>query len=515
MKCLFVVSCVLAAVAATPLFGVEQCANGPRSWCENVRTASQCRAVKHCQQTVWNKPTVKSMPCDLCKEVVTVVGNFLKDNTTEGEIQAYLNKVCEFIPDPGMSSTCKQMLTEYFPLVFNILKEELSNPGVVCSALGVCTSLQRHLAMLKQKPVTNEIPDIDLSKLVSPFLTKVPRLLYPEDQNPQEPKNGDVCKDCVVLITDLQDSIRSNSSFSKKMVDQALKECDQLGGGLSDMCKTYVNEYADIVIQMLLQMKPDQLCTMAGLCEQTKSAPLVITPAKSLIPAVKLEPAIKMTEASSINANPLCEVCQLVIQEVETLLDNNRTRENILQALERVCDIVPKKYCQRCKDFIEDYGNSIIELLEQEASPRIICSALGLCSINQRQQIEKMNVEKVASGGCCKVCKMIMNYVDELLEKNATESQIQNFMKRVCNFLPEPMQDECQQIVDQYEPMIVQLLLQVLDPSFICMKLKLCVNGKHLLGSDECMWGPSYWCKDLETAARCNTVEHCKRHVWN
>lgn len=36
-------------------------------------------------------------------------------------------------------------------------------------------------------------------------------------------------------------------------------------------------------------------------------------------------------------------------------------------------------------------------------------------------------------------------------------------------------------------------------------KLNLCPNApKPLLGSEKCMWGPSYWCKDMETAGSCN-----------
>lgn len=41
---------------ATPLLGTEQCAHGPLYWCQNVKTASLCGAVSHCQQNVWNKP---------------------------------------------------------------------------------------------------------------------------------------------------------------------------------------------------------------------------------------------------------------------------------------------------------------------------------------------------------------------------------------------------------------------------------------------------------------------------
>lgn len=44
------------AAIATPLLGTEQCVRGPPYWCQNVKTASQCGAVSHCQQNVWSKP---------------------------------------------------------------------------------------------------------------------------------------------------------------------------------------------------------------------------------------------------------------------------------------------------------------------------------------------------------------------------------------------------------------------------------------------------------------------------
>uniref|UniRef100_A0A6I8R398 Prosaposin n=1 Tax=Xenopus tropicalis TaxID=8364 RepID=A0A6I8R398_XENTR len=482
MKQFAVLVCALAVVTATPLFGTEQCAKGPEVWCENLRTADQCGAVKHCQQTVWNKPTVKALPCDMCKEVITVVGNFLKDNMTQGEIKDYLNKMCDLLPDPGLSATCKQELSEYFPIVLNMLEQELSNPGVLCSALGLCTSLQRHLASLKhpKQLLTNEIPDVDASKLVYPYIVNVPQLLNPQEETFKEPK-----------------------------------------------CKSYINQFSDVAIQVLLQMdqvcvkhgsvQPKQLCSMVGFCDQEKSTPLQnIIPAKTLIPAAKVQPAVKITENPLAGNGVFCEVCQLMISQIEKLLDNNRTKENIKHSLEKVCKLLPAEYSQKCEDIIEEYYDPLIELLEQEANPQFICTTLGYCSARRKNlQNVKISAEKAAAGDYCTVCKMMMKYVDELLEKNATEIRIKNFLSRVCNFLPDSMQDECSGLVNEYEPLFVQLLLEALDPSFICAKLHLCQSEKVLLGTEKCMWGPSYWCKDMETAANCNAVDHCRRHVWN
>lgn len=45
-------------------------------------------------------------------------------------------------------------------------------------------------------------------------------------------------------------------------------------------------------------------------------------------------------------------------------------------------------------------------------------------------------------GGYCEVCKTSVAYIDSILEKNSTESQIEEAVRKVCSFLPESMQTE-------------------------------------------------------------------------
>lgn len=60
---------------------------------------------------------------------------------------------------------------------------------MVCAALGLCQSEQAALAKVevKEQLTSNEIPKVDLSHPVSPFLLNVPLLLYPQDTSKQEP----------------------------------------------------------------------------------------------------------------------------------------------------------------------------------------------------------------------------------------------------------------------------------------------------------------------------------------
>ncbi|XP_039624798.1 prosaposin isoform X1 [Polypterus senegalus] len=515
---------LVSTATASPLLGKEQCTKGSTYWCQNVKTASQCGAVSHCQENVWNQPTAKSVPCDLCKEVLTVIGNLLKNNSTEPEIMDYLEKACQLIPDKTLSSDCKEMVDNYFPVVFGIITGELDDPNVACGALGLCHSMQKEMAEV-QKILSNEIPDADLSEIVSPFIANVPLLLYPQEQPKAIPEkgNGDLCHDCVVFITDAQEAAKANSTFIKDYINRLEKECELLGPGLSDMCKEYVSQYGPLIFQQLMSMDqtPEQICTQAGFCSPENGVPMETLVAAKMLPALEVVKPTKIEKPApklvKVRNSPQCVMCEFVMKEIESLIQKEASEESLIQAMEKVCSILPSTLTAQCQDFIEAYGKAILEILLQEVDPKSVCTLLGLCKQANRLYIPVMNQESFKAGDYCQMCKMAISYVDKLLEQNSTEAEIEAAVEKMCSFLPDAARQQCDQMVEEYEPMIVQLLLQMMDPDFVCTKLGACVSANKypILGVEECTWGPAFWCKNMDTASRCNAVEHCKRHVWN
>ncbi|KAF7247327.1 Prosaposin [Varanus komodoensis] len=582
---------------ASPVLLQKDCTKGPEVWCQNLQTASHCKAVKHCRQTVWNKPTVKSIPCDLCKEVVTVAGKFLKDNATEEEIYAYMTKACEFLQDQGLVAECKQMVDAYLPDILDMIKEELDNPEVVCSALTLCQSLQKHLAEIKlQKQLqSNKIPELDFSEVASPFIANVPLLLYPQDKPQQKSQDGgNVCTDCIQLVTDIQEAVRNNATFVSSLIDHAIKQCELLGPVFADMCKSYISQYSDLAIQMMMHMQqkitfcplqdflpvkspmhhsvalsfpllltilsvffsilstagaaqltkihtkglcalpprvasrfgfalfglvwfcfgfgfgpnnqPADICNLIGFCSSLKSVPL-----QTLVPAK----VISQNSLSQVESFSLCDACTIMVEEVASLLESNKSEEEIVHEMEKICSVLPEKFREECRDFVEVYGKSIIDMLLEATNPKLVCVLLKCCTDNALPA-EKIVPAKTEVGDFCDVCKMIVAYADKELAKNATTAEIEAFMEKVCRFLPESVSDQCVQFVEKYEPVVIELLAEMMDPAFVCTKLGVCVaSTPPLLGTEVCVQGPGYWCKNMETASRCNAVEHCKHHVWN
>uniref|UniRef100_A0A8C6V6G8 Prosaposin n=1 Tax=Neogobius melanostomus TaxID=47308 RepID=A0A8C6V6G8_9GOBI len=519
-------TCCFSAVAS-PLLGTEQCARGPPYWCQNVKTASLCGAVPHCQQNVWNKPQLKTVPCDLCKEIIIVVEQILKDNATESEILGYMEKACQLIPDESLTAECKEMVDSYYPILIGIITGELDDPDVVCGAMGLCRSEEAALAQVEQIQ-SNEIPKVDLSQVASPFMLNIPQLLFPQElTKEEEPKkdNDEVCDDCVKFLKAAQDKIKKDAGFVNQVIAQIEAQCDQLGPGLSDMCKQYVSQYAPMIVEQFKNADPKDLCCKVGFCPAMKKSvpmlsllPALAKPAAESFPAFQLVPATKVEAAKRmvrVRDSPQCAVCEFVMKQLEDTLGDQTTEQEVIDAVEKVCTFLPSSLRGQCKDLIDTYGKAIIELLVQEADPKTVCTVLGLCTDSSRHYVAALDEARFKAGGFCEVCKLAVNYVDGILEQNATEAQIEEAVKKVCNFLPKAYQTECDQLIEQYEPTLVQLLLQMMDPDFVCMKMGACPGAvKRLLGTEQCSWGPSFWCKSMETATRCNAVEHCKRHVW-
>lgn len=321
------------------------------------------------------------------------------------------------------------------------------------------------------------------------------------------------------MITDIQTAVRTNSTFVEALVDHAKAQCDLLGPGIADMCKNYINQYSDIAVQMMMHMQPKEICGLVGFCEQAKEMPMqTLIPAKvvseNVIPALELVEPIKKDKIEE-KTDVYCEMCEYVVKEVVKLIDNNRTEEEILNTLDKVCLKLPSSLSKECQEVVDTYGSSILSILLQEASPELVCRMLHLCS-SQGLPVLPVRVIKPKDGGFCEVCKKLVSYLDHNLEKNSTKQEILAALEKGCSFLPDPYQKQCDQFVTEYEPVLIEILVEVMDPSFVCLKIGACPAArKPLLGTEKCVWGPSYWCQNMEAATQCNAVEHCKRHVWN
>lgn len=76
--------------------------------------------------------------CPICETVMQYVDSLLEKNSTIQEIEAVLDKVCNFLPS-SLTQECDNFIQQYGPLIIHLLAAEMA-PQQVCTAIGLCTS---------------------------------------------------------------------------------------------------------------------------------------------------------------------------------------------------------------------------------------------------------------------------------------------------------------------------------------------------------------------------------------
>ncbi|KYO42445.1 prosaposin isoform B [Alligator mississippiensis] len=509
-------------VAASPLSWQKDCAGGPESWCQDLQTAVECGAVEQCQQTVWKQQPVKSIKCNVCKILVSLTGRILQDNSTEEKLRVFLVKKCQYLPFQDWSVKCKKMVDNGVMILLQFGKQILANPQAVCGTFRFCLSQESQMGALKfQKPLQSDGKTVmDFPEMASPYIANVPLLLYPQNKPQQETwQEGDVCGTCIQLIADIQKEMKYNF-FLESIVAETKEECAHLGPNMDDKCKSYISEYSHLVLQLLTYMKdePKDICGLAGLCTSQKSVPLMTLFSAKVMSMLNVMEPVEENQGTE-KSTPLCSVCEMVIKTAENLLENNMTEDEIVHGIEKVCYLLPHGVLGQCKDFVDSYGKAVVVMLLEATNPEAICIMLKCCPKHSTPlQTERNALEQalVNADQFCHVCQIVISYIDDELLKNETLIEIGDMLTKGCQVLPDVLMEKCDELVEQYEPGAVRLLVQMMDPNFVCTKIRVCrASEEDLIGADPCVWGPSYWCKNMETAVECHAVEHCKRHIWN
>ncbi|XP_068710683.1 prosaposin-like [Montipora capricornis] len=329
-------------------------------------------------------------------------------------------------------------------------------------------------------------------------------------------KDEVACEICEEIVPKIKDFL-SNTTTQEEVITLLEQACSAIGE-FATMCKALVDKYEPLIMTNLEKIMddPQQVCTALGLCtskaKETVAAKLIFKPLPLRPHSVASKPAI--FKSKPYRASPQCILCEYVMGELKTILKENATQQEIEDALEEVCSILPETVRNDCNEFVQQYEPAIVQILIAELDPSIVCTTLGLCASKEhRKALEKQVTLKVGSNETCQICVLVMTYLKNLLADNATEQEILALLEQICNYLPSQIASECNALISEYGQAVLDLIATS-DPKTLCEEVGLCSALKKK-GNYLCSFGPSFWCANKQNAAMCNAVKHCADHVWH
>ncbi|CAG2059983.1 unnamed protein product, partial [Timema podura] len=284
----------ITVINSPELFDLDVCAKGPVYWCQNIKTAKSCGAVKHCIQTVWEHaqvPEDNDDICTICKNMVKQARDQLESNETQEELKEVFEGSCKLIPLKVVSKECCDLADEFIPELVETLASQM-NPSVVCSVAGLCNSarIDKMLAKSKSKPVSA----VPWKKIIGPS---------------QE------CSDCNTVMTEL--GKRFHAASRDDILGKMLEACGKLSS-LSDGCSAIVITYFnDIYAHLDTNLEPEGFCHISGVVEVTHKSTVGFVP--------------------QLKEDVPCELCEQLVVHLKNILVANTTELEFREVLEGLC----------------------------------------------------------------------------------------------------------------------------------------------------------------------------------
>jgi saposin len=111
--------------------------------------------------------------------------------------------------------------------------------------------------------------------------------------------------------------------------------------------------------------------------------------------------------------------------------------------------------------------------MEQKKSNQVSNSG----SLNYNHFAHLVEAEKPSvSSPQCSLCKLVVSYLDLIIQNNKSEAAIEAALEKICTIVPKDKKQECIQFVDKYGTDLVELLEKFSTPDLVCLALGLCLK---------------------------------------
>ncbi|UJR26418.1 hypothetical protein I4U23_007750 [Adineta vaga] len=322
--------------------------------------------------------------CGVCDYVSTYINFALKRDSSDKSLENALSTVCSHLSTEQMSQ-CQMLVQLFRP---HIRKLELHLGNNFCKQLTICQT---------EKDETSTSAPVIIHETLEKD-DEIKRILTKNlDDTPQ-------CTLCHYVVSYLDAVLKTNKS--EAAVEAALeKVCTILPSKERAQCVEFVKTYGPVLAELIAEMAdPDTICRYLGMCQVslptekiTKKPTPVTYPNHDYVHLPEKQPELS------------CTICQYVVSRMKHYITLNQTEEEIMATLKKSCDsfsfINLKK---QCDDFIDQYGQYLIQMISSDVDPKVACQSIGICKTNSplqtsthRQSTPPVSTSKPTTYGKC------------------------------------------------------------------------------------------------------------------
>ena len=436
------------------------------------------------------------LQCEFCQFVINYVQQHLADPTNQEAVERVLQNICKVIPKQ-MEDQCEMIIKTYYPVLIEYITQNLP-AEVVCQKIKLCTSTK----LIDVVPTVDPAVDSDLGCTVCKYLMKILQNFITGDETAEQLEQL-LHKACGYLPNSLERQCNSlidvfGPQLVQWIIQNGVKHLDEFCVAV-DICpkkevvvaesnlKCAVCEYIvafleerlkDDVTQQRIEQLLEEVChrfptSIQSQCTAVVSiyTPVIIDWFVNKYPADKLCAQLKLCTTSEFQAvakpGQYCAICQFVMQYVVDYIAKDATEEKIIAAVEKVCKVFPKSLVPTCQAFVETYGPQLIEALLKKETPEVICQQIRACV---SAVVEK---EPEQASFLCSACEFAMVELEQFLSQNRTQQEITEFLKRVCDLIPENVRGMCHVLVDLELPNILEWI-KTIPPNQVCTAIGAC-----------------------------------------
>merc|ERR1719158_2829042 len=371
-----------------------------------------------------------------------------------------MDGICEKLDKKNVDH-CKHIVDDYYIPAFEFLRNEL-DPHMLCSVVGLCGE-----SGFLKAPSTSKAPAISMVKLLPAnrmnknALTKSPAALNGPLYVPNSviEANSPTCVLCEYVLHELQQYLQDGQT-EEQIKEKVEAICDHMPGAIKKECKNFVETYEPAIVAFLInKIEPTEVCPMLHLCDKQDQGL-----------------NLQGTGLISLKSSSNCAMCEFAINEVFSVLKDKDDQDMVKNVLESICYRLPNSIERSCENFVETYTSTIINLIVNGLTPDEVCAALDLCSSSTEIQTLPTEVEAKVEmeDTTCVLCEYVITTIDSMLEDKKNEEQIKAALESVCSILPKSIEAQCDNFVETYTDIIIDMLTKDVTPEMVCSNLGLC-----------------------------------------